>query len=527
MAETLLGFHRLAARHDIELVQPLFTRSTLGSTRRTERTDDQEHQVWPARYAPFDDFRGHFEFGLKNERLNFEFLSRLFERLDPREVTAWVRDQPTGTYARRTGFLYEWFTGRRLDLPDTASNVGYVDAIDASRYLVCPRPERIRRWRINNNLPGLPPFCPLVHLGRETERDWLYDVAAGVRNLDDTYGPELLLRSAAWLTFKESRASFAIEHEADKHDRVKRFAAAIGEFSGRMTDPMAPDNLLRLQRAVLGDAALRQGVRHSPVFVGQNTPGTPIVHYIAPPEAWVDDMLDALRAVETRTHGASTVARAAAVSFAFVYLHPLTDGNGRIHRFLINHLLAADKVVPATLVLPISATIAGSAKGRVEYDRVLEVFSRPFMQRYGDAYRFGAERTCPDGVTTNFTFLRSDDARHAWRYPDLTAHARYLSAVLRQTVEQEMTGEAMLLRQLDDARAAIKQWVEMPDPDADRIIRSLKEANWRVSNKLRKSMPRLFDPEGDLYERHQRIVDAVRAVFEDDRDEPSADDGRV
>lgn len=62
--------------------------------------------------------------------------------------------------------------------------------------------------------------------------------------LDHTYGPELLLRSAAWLTFKESRASFAIEREADKQDRVNRFAAAISAYSGRMNDPMSPEHLL-------------------------------------------------------------------------------------------------------------------------------------------------------------------------------------------------------------------------------------------------------------------------------------------
>lgn len=40
------------------------------------------------------------------------------------------------------------------------------------------------------------------------------------------------------------------------------------------------------------------------------------------------------------------------MSFAFVYLHPLADGNGRIHRFLVNHLLAVDKVVPANIIVP-------------------------------------------------------------------------------------------------------------------------------------------------------------------------------
>jgi Fic family protein len=516
MSDTLLGFHRLAEQHGIGLVQALVTRSRLGSVRQREALDGQEIRTWPTQYQPTDDFRGHFEFGLKYERLNFEFFSRLFHQIDPEVVACWVRAEPTGSYARRAAFFYEWFTGQALDVPDTAPNVGYIDAIDAGLYLVSQRPERARRWRVNNNLPGPRHFCPMVFLGPVDQRDWLYDVAAGVQALDDTYGPELLLRSAAWLTFKESRASFAIEREADQQDRVKRFAGAISAYSGRMNDPMSPEHLLTLQRAVLGEAALRVGIRRSPVFVGESTFTTNIVHYVGPSEDLLDEMLDALRSFEARTQGANTVARAAALSFAFVYLHPLVDGNGRIHRFLVNHLLAVDKVVPVNIIVPVSATIAGSAKGRAEYDQTLEVFSRPFMQRYADGHRFGTVRTCADGVETNFEFLRSDEAQHAWRYLDLTEHARYLSGVLRQTVEQEMAAEALVLRQYDDARAAIKNLVEMPDQDADRIIRSLREGHWQVSNKLRKGLPQVFAEEGALYARHEQIVAAVRAVFDDD-----------
>lgn len=514
MSDLSLGFQRLAELHGIRLVQGLFTRSRLGSVRQREVADGREIRTWPAQYQPADTFRGHFEFGLKYERLNFEFFSRLFGRIDPEAVAAWVRDEPTGSYARRAAFLFEWLTGLRLPVPDTAPNVAYVDAIDAEQYLVATQAERVRRWRINNNLPGRPQFCPMVYLGPEAERDWLYDVSAGVQALDDTYGTELLLRSSAWLTLKESRASFAIEHEADKGSRVKRFAAAIGEFSGRMDDPMSPESLLILQKAVLGEHALRLGIRRSPVFVGQNSFRAQIVHYIAPSEELVDGMLHAIRQFELCTRGANAVVRAAAVSFAFVYLHPLADGNGRVHRFLVNHLLAADKAVPVNIIVPVSATIAGSAKGRAEYDQALEIISKPLMQVYADGYRFGQRRTCPDGVLTDFEFLQTADAQHAWRYLDLSGHVRYLSAVLRQTVEHEMAEEALVLRQNDEAREAIKELVEMPDSDADRIIRSLQQENWQVSNKLRKELPQIFQEGGALYSRREQIVAAVRAAFE-------------
>ena len=85
---TLLGFHRLAQLHAIQLVQPLRVRSQLGTVRRHTVVDGQEVRTWPAQYRPADTFRGHFEFGLKHERLHFEFFSRLFDCLSAQEVAA-------------------------------------------------------------------------------------------------------------------------------------------------------------------------------------------------------------------------------------------------------------------------------------------------------------------------------------------------------------------------------------------------------------------------------------------------------
>jgi len=42
--------------------------------------------------------------------------------------------EPTGQYARRAGFFYEYLTGRRLDFPSvTAGN--YVAALDSQAYV--------------------------------------------------------------------------------------------------------------------------------------------------------------------------------------------------------------------------------------------------------------------------------------------------------------------------------------------------------------------------------------------------------
>lgn len=118
--------------------------------------------------------------------------------------------------------------------------------------------------------------------------------------------------------------------------------------------------------------------------------------------------------------GQSAILRAAVASFGFMFIHPMSDGNGRISRFLVNDVLRRDNAVPAPFILPISATITNSASERVAYDRAVDHFSRPLMRAYGDRYRFGALVRYPDAVESNFAFDAYDEALPVWRYPDLT-----------------------------------------------------------------------------------------------------------
>jgi hypothetical protein len=56
----------------------------------------------------------------------------------------------------------------------------------------------------------------------------------------------------------------------------------------------------------------------------------------------------------------------------------------------------------------------------------------------------------------------------------------------------------------------LKEVLEMPDQDANRIIRSIKENGWVVSSKLKKGYPQLEDERMT-----ERVVEAVRSAFED------------
>ena len=503
-----VGFKALAERYGIALAQPLRVGSTIGTTRVSRDSNGLVENKYPAGYQPADDFAGHFEFGLKYEEIHLEFFARLFAVAGPEPIEAWCRHAPFGQYARRTGFLYEWLTGKRLDVPDV-TNGGYVDAIGSQRYLVRVAPQRIRRWRINNNLPGVPAFCPLVRRTKAVQEAMQFDLGAALRELNQTFGADILMRTASWLTFKESRASFLIEKEADKTDRIQRFAHVIAKHCGHIDDPLSNDSLHTLQAGILGHEAVGLGLRRSPVFVGQASMRQDIVHYIAPPFEAVPGLLDGLKAVELATRGAEPLARAATLAFAFVYIHPMRDGNGRIHRFLINDILIRDKAVPDGVILPVSATITSAIDFRARYDRTLEVFSRPFMQRYAASYRFGELVTYEDGTRSNLVFDDYADAQFAWRYPDLTEHVLYTAQVVAHTVRTEMADEARVLIIFQRAQERLKEVLEMPDQDANRIIRSLKDNGWQVSGKLKKAYPQLEDEH-----RAERVVEAVRSAFD-------------
>lgn len=75
----------------------------------------------------------------------------------------------------------------------------------------------------------------------------------------------------------------------------------------------------------------------------------------------------------------------------------------------------------------------------------------------------------------------------------MTSHCEYMARVIRQTVDKEMRDEASILRDHYLLREAIKNIVEGPDADIDRIIRSIHQSGEHVSNKLLKQYPLLAD----------------------------------
>ncbi len=106
------------------------------------------------------------------------------------ELEDWIVEEPTGRYARRACFLYEWLISTPLDLRAKVSG-NYVDFLDPAEQLT-GEPVNCPRWRVRDNLPGSPDFCPLVRRTEAVAAIEALDIAALLTQLEAECGTELV-----------------------------------------------------------------------------------------------------------------------------------------------------------------------------------------------------------------------------------------------------------------------------------------------------------------------------------------------
>ncbi|MBI1357977.1 MAG: cell filamentation protein Fic [Acidobacteria bacterium] len=449
------------------------------------------------RHAPRATLEGHLTFALRYEGLDLAVLKRLFVATGPAAIEALVRAQPTGGYARRVWFLYEWLLGERLGL-DGAAQGAYVPVVDPALQWT-GETELSSRHRVRNNLPGTPAFCPLAFRTKKLEDFAALDLAARARQAISAVPRDLLARTAAFLLLEDSKSSYAIEGERPPQDRIQRWGRAIGE-AGR--HPISLDELLRLQAIVIGDARfVRLGLREAGGFVGEHDreTGLPLpVHISARPE----DLASLIEGMVAFDRGQAPhldpVVAAAALAFGFVNIHPFEDGNGRIHRYLIHHVLAQRGFHPSGVVFPVSAAILERLDG---YRAALEGYSKRLLEVI-------EWRPTPDG---NVQVL--NDTADFYRYFDATAYAELLYECVEKTIEEDLPRETDFLRRYDGFRVQVEAIADMPARTVDLLFRFLRQNGGRLSRRARE---REFER---LTEEETRRIEAAYAESFDLQDE--------
>ncbi len=171
------------------------------------------------------------------------------------------------------------------------------------------------------------------------------------------------------------------------------------------------------------------------------------------------------------THYLNPVVAASVAAFGFVYIHPFEDGNSRLHRYLIHHVLAQRGFSPQGLVFPVSAVILDRID---DYRTVLEDYSQRLLPLVEwEPTEHGNIRVLND--TSDF-----------YRYFDATLQTEFLYGCVQRTIELDMPEKVEFLRRYDAFRNDLNMIVDMPDRLSSLLFRYLHQNAGTLTRRRRK-----------------------------------------
>ncbi len=430
----------------------------------------EEWQVFTPRYKPEDTLYKQLVFALKYEGINLLILKKLFEKLASDEISKLVQIEPLSQYSRKIWFLYEWLLGRQLDIPDLDRG-NFTTLID-EKIQFAVSGERSSRHRIINNLPGTPDFCPLVYKTSKLEEY----IASNFQDQKNAYinsiHKEVMQRAATFLLLKDSKASFTIEGENPGTNRALRWGKAIGE-AGK--NPLTKEELLRLQQIIIESKRFtKMGFRTEGGFVGdrERTTGEPIPDHISARwqdlEQLINGLINTFHLLDKEKF--DPVLAATSIGFGFVFIHPFTDGNGRIHRYLIHHILSNLNIIQQGIIFPISAAILNKIDG---YRVVLESYSHPILE------------LIEWEITPDHNVEVLNETIDYYRYFDATKQAEFLFDCLQDTINRIIPEEISYIYKYDEFKRFLDNNFEMPDKMVSMLVRFLEQNNGSISQTVK------------------------------------------
>ncbi|MBV6498335.1 MAG: hypothetical protein CJBNEKGG_00556 [Prosthecobacter sp.] len=452
---------------------PHFVESYLAQPgkRITERADGRVREIYPHTQHNPETVFDHLEFALKREGLHLQLLRMILPLIPVEDVASYVRSKPTGGNARRIWYLHERFTGKTLPIPDMSTG-NYIDLVDPDLYFTGPT-LKVSRHRINRNLLHTVHFSPMLR--RIASLHPAKDAGLHERCADliSEVPPAVFRRALRYLYAKETRTSYAIEHETPTQQRAEKFMALLARAASE--DFLSEKALVSLQNAIVDPRYAATKWRTVQNYVGRTlAPGMEEIHLVPPTPNDLPALMEDWLKLSSRLISQSflpPIASAAVVAWLFVYFHPFEDGNGRIHRFLIHHVLARRKFGPDGVLLPVSAVLLNRP---ADYDASLESFSIPLKERSEYELDDQARMTVRNATLDHF------------RYIDCTAIAEALHRFIEETIEKELPAELRFLQHYDVARVAMRDVVDMPEPAANLFLRLCLQNNGRLSKVKRK-----------------------------------------
>lgn len=180
-------------------------------------------------------------------------------------------------------------------------------------------------------------------------------------------------------------------------------------------------------------------------------------------------------------------------------MHPFEDGNGRLHRAIIHHILAEQKFAPAGMIFPVSAVMLERIE---QYRQALRDFSAPLMS----------------SIDWQPTPAGNVEVRNAtadlYRFGDYTALAEYLCNCVQYTVTTLLPKEVNYLKCYDQALTSISEHIDMPGTQMRDLIMFITQNGMKLPLRRRqKEFSLLTDAEVLIIEKEVWNAFADQACF--------------
>ena len=435
-------------------------------------------------------------FAIKYEGINLLFFKGFFKSISENELLELLHIEPMGQYSRKIWFLYEWLMQRQIDVNVDLKKRKYIQLIDQNvQYAI--KGSQVGRQKIVNNLPGTNKFCPLIFKTDKLDGYINAKLSEQKNNYLNGIHKDVLQRASSFLLLKDSKASFTIENENPGTNRAMRWGKAIGQAGNK---PLSIEELERLQQIVIENARfVKLGLREEGGFVGEHDriTGEPIPEHISAKHEDLGSLLDGLvsanELMQDETYDA--VLASASIAFGFVFIHPFEDGNGRLHRYIIHHILAKKEFTKQGVIFPVSASILDHID---DYRITLESYSHPLLDFI----------SWKETEKHNIEVL--NDTIDFYRYFDATKQAEFLYDCVDDTLNRVIPQEVNYLLRYDEFKHFIDNEYEMPDKMVAILVRFLEQNNGILSKRaLKKEFSELNEDEV------KSIQDTYQTIFLD------------
>jgi len=250
-------------------------------------------------------------------------------------------------------------------------------------------------------------------------------------------------------------------------------------------DPGSKQSFVDLQNAIVDPRYAQKDWRDIQAYIGETLPDfSQEIHFLCPRPQDVPSMMSGWMQMTKHLLGSESqvhpVCIAAAAAFGFVFIHPFVDGNGRIHRFLVQSVLSKTKFSPAGLVFPVSAAML---RDMAAYDRVLEAFSRPISRFIN--YNLDSQQQ----------LIVLNETADLYRFFDATAQAEYLFDCIEDTISRDLKRELDFLKFFDAAMKDVMDIVDMPNQRAALLIKLVHQNKGELSKAKRDMFREISDQE--------------------------------